>query len=284
MNNSGWSVRVSDSSIYYNPYREKFITDEYFFSLSETHRNSHIDDYECEYSTTLLYPPPAGKMVYSVLIFRAEKNGTVKNYVAVGGSKEDYEQNMLTVPEFFARVPAGAEVLGYRYMYAEDDSHWVWSEAGSPGTPKREKVITDEYFLSLSETLRMLQIQHDGGYGECGFTPSLYPSPPGKMVYSVLIFRAEKNGIVKNYVAVGGSKEDYEQNMLTVPEFSARVPAGAEVLGHRYRYAEDDSHWVWSEAGPPGTPKRYSSGLLLTAEIKDNSTGTPEFVWTVGER
>ncbi|KAK3606979.1 hypothetical protein CHS0354_018575 [Potamilus streckersoni] len=262
-------------------------------------------------------------MVYSVLIFHAEKNGTVKNYVAVGGSKEDYEQNMLTVPEFSARVPAGAEVLGYRYMYAEDDSHWVWSEAGSPGTPKRyssgilltaeikdnstgtpefvwtvgwsvsvsrsfilynktgEKFITDQYFFSLSETQTM---DHIDSY-ECELiTASLYPPPAGRMAYAVFIIRAEKSGTVKNYVAVGGSKEDYEQNMLTVPEFSARVPAGAEVLGYRYMYAEDGSHWVWSEAGSPGTPKRYSSGILLTAEIKDNSTGTPEFVWTVGER
>ncbi|KAK3606981.1 hypothetical protein CHS0354_018577 [Potamilus streckersoni] len=144
----------------------------------------------------------------------------------------------------------------------------------------REQFIYDGHLLSSSD---IQIITHIDNY-ECDRIENpWYPPPPGRMSYGVFIFRAEKNRTVKNYIAVGGSKEDYEQNMLTVPEFSARV-AGAEVLGYRYMYAEDDSHWVWSEAGSPGTPKRYSSGILLTAEIKDNSTGTPEFVWTVGER
>ena len=65
----------------------------------------------------LFGPPPDDKEIYYIWFFRLIENEQTHNYIAVGGSREDYEANFLTNDDYLAALPLDAEILGYNFLY-----------------------------------------------------------------------------------------------------------------------------------------------------------------------
>ena len=67
----------------------------------------------CPPGSRFTEPPPYGKMMYTVV----QVSLTGKTFISVGGSKEDYEANILTDEEYQATVADDSEIIGYKFFY-----------------------------------------------------------------------------------------------------------------------------------------------------------------------